>query len=309
MPWKPWTPPTRSRRSNNRIGPSRRRAQPLASPPRPPYNGRPRHRAVSSAVEHCLHTARVAGSNPAPPTISINETGHPLGWPVSFYGSKYGYSNRDPLASAIVTAPFVARPDLLQLARCASLLDTSLDDRLPRLLAGLFPMAHFGRDLGIGIDAMHIAAICRLRDCEHTRFESTNDTAVTNTGSVATTEQQCLGVLGKYGIRCEYVSRMPVSNRADREHPVCSMDRCRSGRIGRLTVIWCTVIDAHRHCGNTMRSTRRSDLLLPRSRSLRTWIRLRNHGGWKYQDQKQGEERQAQTTRASAESHQFARTG
>lgn len=25
-------------------------------------------RAVSSAVEHCLHTARVAGSNPAPPT-------------------------------------------------------------------------------------------------------------------------------------------------------------------------------------------------------------------------------------------------
>ncbi len=29
------------------------------------------HRAVSSAVEHCLHTARVAGSNPAPPTNKI----------------------------------------------------------------------------------------------------------------------------------------------------------------------------------------------------------------------------------------------
>ena len=31
------------------------------------YNARPT-RAVSSAVEHCLHTARVAGSIPAPPT-------------------------------------------------------------------------------------------------------------------------------------------------------------------------------------------------------------------------------------------------
>src|SRR5690606_41670289 len=35
------------------------------------------HRAVSSAVEHCLHTARVAGSNPAPPTRH-EEAGH---WP------------------------------------------------------------------------------------------------------------------------------------------------------------------------------------------------------------------------------------
>src|SRR5690606_108727 len=33
-------------------------------------------RAVSSVVEHCLHTARVAGSNPAPPTICINDLGH-----------------------------------------------------------------------------------------------------------------------------------------------------------------------------------------------------------------------------------------
>jgi hypothetical protein len=32
-----------------------------------------RDRAVSSAVEHCLHTARVAGSNPAPPTTQDTE--------------------------------------------------------------------------------------------------------------------------------------------------------------------------------------------------------------------------------------------
>ena len=31
------------------------------------------YRAVSSAVEHCLHTAGVAGSNPAPPTKKVNE--------------------------------------------------------------------------------------------------------------------------------------------------------------------------------------------------------------------------------------------
>ncbi len=30
-------------------------------------------RAVSSVVEHCLHTAGVAGSNPAPPTKKVNE--------------------------------------------------------------------------------------------------------------------------------------------------------------------------------------------------------------------------------------------
>src|SRR3569832_1066483 len=34
---------------------------------RTPYNLRPR--AVSSAVEHCFHTAGVAGSIPAPPII------------------------------------------------------------------------------------------------------------------------------------------------------------------------------------------------------------------------------------------------
>ena len=34
-----------------------------------PSLGEPAHLgAVSSAVEHCLHTAGVAGSNPAPPT-------------------------------------------------------------------------------------------------------------------------------------------------------------------------------------------------------------------------------------------------
>jgi hypothetical protein len=37
---------------------------------------RPRVRAVSSAVEHCLHTAGVAGSNPAPPTKEINDLRH-----------------------------------------------------------------------------------------------------------------------------------------------------------------------------------------------------------------------------------------
>ena len=29
------------------------------------------HWVVSSAVEHCLHTARVTGSNPVPPTKKI----------------------------------------------------------------------------------------------------------------------------------------------------------------------------------------------------------------------------------------------
>ena len=36
----------------------------------------PDFRAVSSAVEHCLHTAGVAGSNPAPPTSKINDLRH-----------------------------------------------------------------------------------------------------------------------------------------------------------------------------------------------------------------------------------------
>ncbi len=41
--------------------------------------------AVSSAVEHCLHTAGVAGSNPAPPTSRINDLRHfrvPFAFPV-----------------------------------------------------------------------------------------------------------------------------------------------------------------------------------------------------------------------------------
>src|SRR5690554_5749057 len=49
----------------------RERGRKLAGPPRP----RPRRRvtrAVSSAVEHCLHTARVSGSIPLPPTIAID---------------------------------------------------------------------------------------------------------------------------------------------------------------------------------------------------------------------------------------------
>src|SRR5687767_15982432 len=37
------------------------------------------HRAVSSAVEHCLHTARVAGSNPAPPTTLVAARFAPAG--------------------------------------------------------------------------------------------------------------------------------------------------------------------------------------------------------------------------------------
>jgi hypothetical protein len=32
-----------------------------------------RSRAISSAGEHCLHTAGVAGSNPASPTMNIKE--------------------------------------------------------------------------------------------------------------------------------------------------------------------------------------------------------------------------------------------
>jgi hypothetical protein len=46
--------------------------KPACSPSTMPLNyaaGIDAIRAVSSAVEHCLHTARVAGSNPAPPTI------------------------------------------------------------------------------------------------------------------------------------------------------------------------------------------------------------------------------------------------
>src|SRR3569833_3438466 len=41
---------------------------------RTPYNLRPR--AVSSAVEHCFHTAGVAGSVPAPPTNKRSRVFH-----------------------------------------------------------------------------------------------------------------------------------------------------------------------------------------------------------------------------------------
>ena len=50
-------------------------------------------RAVSSAVEHCLHTAGVAGSNPAPPTKKIKHLAERLGaffLPVSKFGTILG---------------------------------------------------------------------------------------------------------------------------------------------------------------------------------------------------------------------------
>ena len=69
MRWKPWTPPTPN--PNWSKPPAAPGLSRLASVSPTPYNHQPDLRAVSSAVEHCLHTARVAGSNPAPPTISI----------------------------------------------------------------------------------------------------------------------------------------------------------------------------------------------------------------------------------------------
>jgi hypothetical protein len=42
---------------------------PVDRPTPRPYTSRPPERAVSSAVEHCFHTAGVSGSIPLPPTI------------------------------------------------------------------------------------------------------------------------------------------------------------------------------------------------------------------------------------------------
>ena len=58
---------------------------------RNPYSPRSR-RAVSSAVEHCLHTAGVTSSILVPPTNEFKHLGHPNGWPKSLYGSRYGYT-------------------------------------------------------------------------------------------------------------------------------------------------------------------------------------------------------------------------
>ena len=106
MPWKRWTRRTPARRSNERghrscpalprpvecaaryyrslIGDAGTEGSPLAPSPLALFRERERERssgharpryfwAVSSAVEHCLHTARVAGSIPAPPTTSAVE--------------------------------------------------------------------------------------------------------------------------------------------------------------------------------------------------------------------------------------------
>jgi hypothetical protein len=68
MRWKRWTRRTRVRRSSeSRPRPCPARPRPVECAARRTAPAR-KTRAVSSAVEHCLHTARVAGSNPAPPT-------------------------------------------------------------------------------------------------------------------------------------------------------------------------------------------------------------------------------------------------
>lgn len=59
-------------------------------PGRAPYY-RDRFGAVSSAVEHCFHTAGVTGSSPVPPTIILHSPARP------------GHSARPPSSGA--TAP------------------------------------------------------------------------------------------------------------------------------------------------------------------------------------------------------------
>jgi hypothetical protein len=48
--------------------------------------------AVSSAVEHCFHTAGVTGSIPVPPTIKINKLAKITPISVCPYGLRYGFS-------------------------------------------------------------------------------------------------------------------------------------------------------------------------------------------------------------------------
>ncbi len=86
--------------------------------PPPPYHSRPTW-AVSSAVEHCLHTARVAGSIPAPPTNDINDLGS-LRW-AFFVSVREKYGNLKPARTGLEYAHGSAFPCYVQSRQLQSL--------------------------------------------------------------------------------------------------------------------------------------------------------------------------------------------